>query len=391
MRTRTCVLLGTSLAAALAAGTPGLRAVKAQEDPAGKPPAPAAAKPQDAPAPAGDPAALVKSLGDPDDDVRRSAFDRLRSIGAPARGALEEGAKSTDTEVRWACQRLLRRLDAPAGAPKRGDRRLEFGDERDAAGPGTGGDRRPGAGFAFDDEEFRRSMEEMDRRMEELEKRFQDLPMHDFGGFRLEPGAPGAGAAVERRVIVDGDGERTDVRVAADGKVTVKILRKDAGGKAVDETFEAESLEALEKDHPEVHGKVKDLLGDRIDVRIGALPQWPRLPRPPRVPDAPRLGRLFERAEPKPVLGVSVSEVPPVLRTQLSLKEGEGIVVEEVLDGTPAERLGLRRHDVVLSVNGTAVGSVEDVRATVGKVEAGGDLRLRVLRGGRIEELAGKR
>jgi hypothetical protein len=386
MQTRSKALIGMSLSAALAAGGLGFAAARAQEggEPKPKDAAPAPAAPK-APAPAEDPAALVKALGDADYDVRTKAYDRLREAGASARPALEEGAKSQDPQVRWAANRLLRALD---GAPRRG-RRLEFEEERkdDAPAPAAGKDEREdgdadrdvdfGFRFSFDDEAFRRSMEEMGRRMKDLERRLRDLPAPDFGRmFRIETGAPSFHS--ERRVIVDRDGERIDLRVAGDGKVSVKIAKKDADGKPVVESIEAGSLEALEKEHPGIHAKVKDL--------VGSLQAWGRPHGSARGDEA-----LREPGAVKPVLGVLVSDVPGVLRTQLSIGDGEGMVVEQVTDGSLAARLGLRRHDVILSVNGTPVAEAGALREAAAKVKEGEEIRLRVLRGGKVEEISGKR
>jgi len=304
-------------AALLAAGTLGVVAASAQDKAQDKAP---------------DYGALVKSLGDDQFSVRTKAYEDLEKAGAAARAAIEEGSKSTDAQVKWSAERLLRRLDE--GAAPRGV--LRFGEE-------TG--RLP-------------EIQDIEQQFREMERRFEDLR----GNLRLEllPGNAG-GVRVERRAIVEKDGERIDATVGADGKVTVKVG---------DRTFEAKDMASLEKEHPEVAAKVKGLLGERIDVfGPGLLTATPR----------------------RPVLGVTLSAVPPVLRTQLSIAEGEGVVVEEVLPDTPAAKMGLRRHDVILAVNGTPVAAAPAVRAAVEAVKEGGELKLRILRGGKAEEIAGVR
>jgi membrane-associated protease RseP (regulator of RpoE activity) len=216
-----------------------------------------------------------------------------------------------------------------------------------------------------------RAFRDMDRRMEELQRRFEDLR----GGFRFEIGPGLPGARIERHAIMDRDGERIEARQEAGGKITVKVGTKGADGKTTEETFEAKDMEALAKEHPEIAEKVKPLIGDGA-----GLLEFDRLPG----------GRFLPRA-PRPALGVTVSEVPPVLRTQLSVGEGEGVVVEEVLPDTPAARLGLRRHDVILSVNGIPVSSAAGIRSALGAVKEGGALTLRILRGGKAEEVSGTR
>ncbi len=410
MQDRTKFVIGASLAAALAAGTLGFAAARAQEgsDPKSKPGS------KDA-APAAPPAtedfgALVKSLGDQDYAVRTRAYDRLNAAGAPARKALEEGAKSDDAQIRWSAGRLLRDTDGSSHRRMT----LHFQDDGDRPGPdapGQGPGAGPGPGWdldLFDDQDFHRSMETLRQRLQGLEQEFRDMTRdmtRDMGIRAGDLGRDlagrgffrsfnlGRGAGVERQVIVEKDGERTELRIGADGKVSVKLAHRDAGGKAVEESYEASSMDALGKEHPEVHAKVKDLAGEGIEIRsfAGPGPQG-QAPLAPAVPDDLRRALLrLNHPEAKPVLGVTVSEVPPVLRTQLSLRADEGVVVEEVKEGTTASRLCLRRHDVILSVNGIPVSSAEDCRSSVGAVKEGGDLRLRVLRGGKVEELSGTR
>lgn len=319
------------LIAALAAGTLGFAAY-AQEK-AAEPAAP-------------DYGALVKSLGDDQFAVRTKAYEDLEKAGAAARKSLEEGAKSTDAQVRWSAERLLRALDGKA--EPRGV--LRFGEDS-LKGP--------------DVADMDRAFRDMEGRMEELQKRFEDLR----GGFRLELPQPGPGTRGERHSIIIRDGERIDAREDADGKIQVKISAKGVDGKDAEQAFEAKDMETLEKEHPEVAKKVKGLLGNGYKI-------WD-------------FDGLFQA--PKPALGVTISPVPAVLRTQLSVKEGEGVVVEEVLPDTPAARLGLKRHDVILSVNGSPVADARGIRTAVESVKEGGALTLRILRGGKAEEIAGTR
>lgn len=405
MRTMTKVGFGTALAAAMTAGSLGIVAARAQDGADAKPPtAPAAVPaPVPAPAPAEDYGALVKSLGDADFAARTKAYDALKGAGAAARKALEEGAKSEDAQVRWSAGRLLREMDGAGGGLRR--RVLRFQDS--GGGPGTvvvePAPADPGARpfgdldfhfDMFDENEFRQSMDALRRRLEEMELRFRDLSKdatRDLSGRlpALRQWVAGQGPAVQRHVVVEKDGERTEFHQAEDGKVSVKLVRKGADGKPVEESYEAVNMDALQKDHPDAFAKVKDIAGPDIQTRIFTGPAGPGTPgwreKANELYDRLRLG------DGKPVLGVTVSEVPAVLRTQLSLRADEGIVVEDVKDGTPAARLGLKHHDVILSVNGIPVSSAEDCRSSVGAVKEGGDLKVRVLRGGKVEELAGSR
>ena len=53
-------------------------------------------------------------------------------------------------------------------------------------------------------------------------------------------------------------------------------------------------------------------------------------------------------------LGVSIGEVPEALAAQLSTK-GRGVLITNVVTGSPADKAGFQAHDVVLSVNGEPV------------------------------------
>ena len=51
-------------------------------------------------------------------------------------------------------------------------------------------------------------------------------------------------------------------------------------------------------------------------------------------------------------LGVAVQPAGPTLERQLELPPAQGLVVEGVAEGSPADRAGLRRHDILLELNG---------------------------------------
>ncbi len=53
-------------------------------------------------------------------------------------------------------------------------------------------------------------------------------------------------------------------------------------------------------------------------------------------------------------LGVSIDDVPDVLAAQLKTK-GRGVLISNVVTGSPADKAGFQAHDVILSVNGEAV------------------------------------
>lgn len=72
----------------------------------------------------------------------------------------------------------------------------------------------------------------------------------------------------------------------------------------------------------------------------------------------------------------------PVLRTQLQLAEDMGVVVEDVVPESPAEKAGLRKHDIILRSNDDVVDSMAILQQ---QVQKGGEkpIELQVLRLGK--------
>jgi S1-C subfamily serine protease len=117
-------------------------------------------------------------------------------------------------------------------------------------------------------------------------------------------------------------------------------------------------------------------------------PRRPELgPGPVRPPDfgppdrPPEFGpdqlppEFFE--EPSPFLGVFVEQA-----------SGGGLLILEVLPGSPAERAGLRAGDVIHSVNGERVSEFEQLREHVLHTGVGGLLELAIARGDRRMQIS---
>jgi serine protease Do len=63
-----------------------------------------------------------------------------------------------------------------------------------------------------------------------------------------------------------------------------------------------------------------------------------------------------------PRLGISADELTPQLANYFGVKEGKGVLVQEVEEGTPAEKAGLKAGDVIVKVNDKQIASVNDLR-----------------------------
>ena len=77
-------------------------------------------------------------------------------------------------------------------------------------------------------------------------------------------------------------------------------------------------------------------------------------------PDSPR-DELVIRAR-SPFVGAKVANLGPSLAHELRIDTStEGVVIVEVADGSPAQSVGLRRGDVVLTINNEKVGKTRDL------------------------------
>ncbi|HEY3381457.1 MAG TPA: Do family serine endopeptidase [Vicinamibacterales bacterium] len=86
-------------------------------------------------------------------------------------------------------------------------------------------------------------------------------------------------------------------------------------------------------------------------------------------------------------LGVSLREVDPDLRESLRLKDGDGALVEDVSPASPAERAGVRTYDLIVSVDGHAVNSDDDLIKTVSARDPGTGVRIRLVRNGHAQDV----
>lgn len=90
------------------------------------------------------------------------------------------------------------------------------------------------------------------------------------------------------------------------------------------------------------------------------------------------------KVEEGPWIGVSVGPADDVLRAQLNLPEGTGLVVTEVMEDGPAKQAGVEPHDILLSVNGQPLPAGEALTEAVkAHKPEGPPLALSLLRAGR--------
>jgi len=81
-------------------------------------------------------------------------------------------------------------------------------------------------------------------------------------------------------------------------------------------------------------------------------------------------------------LGVDTRDVTPDRLSALNLKEEHGVEVTMVDQDAPAGKAGIKEHDVIMSVNGSQVESVEQLRRMIHEIPPGRVVTLGVSRNG---------
>lgn len=86
-------------------------------------------------------------------------------------------------------------------------------------------------------------------------------------------------------------------------------------------------------------------------------------------------------------LGVQIGDLTPEFAEALGLEDVKGALVADVTSGSPAERGGLKRNDIILSVNGQKVTDSTSTTRLVAKLIANTQNKFEILRNGKPQTL----
>jgi serine protease Do len=86
-------------------------------------------------------------------------------------------------------------------------------------------------------------------------------------------------------------------------------------------------------------------------------------------------------------LGIGIQDVDPDLASAMSLPNADGVLVSDVEPGSPADKSGLQRGDVILTVDGKKTNSSTQLRNLIAEAGANKKVDLAILRGGKPQTL----
>jgi len=153
---------------------------------------------------------------------------------------------------------------------------------------------------------------------------------------------------------------RGDVIIAVDGKKvkdSVELRNMVAGiapGKSVEITL------------------IRDGREMQVKVRLGERPKGPES-------ESPAPAEKKEQMSKK--LGISIQTLTPDLAERLGYKNANGVVITDVMPGSPAGEAGLQRGDLIQEVNQKEIKSTNDFEKLVNDLSSGDVVALLIRRG----------
>jgi serine protease Do len=79
-------------------------------------------------------------------------------------------------------------------------------------------------------------------------------------------------------------------------------------------------------------------------------------------------------------LGVSIQDLDQELATAMGLDQTSGVLVSEVVEDSPAQKVGIKRGDVIRKINGKQVNNTGQLRSTVAALGAGTKITIDYIR-----------
>ncbi len=101
------------------------------------------------------------------------------------------------------------------------------------------------------------------------------------------------------------------------------------------------------------------------------------------------MAQLLEHGEVKRgILGVNIQDLTPEFAAAFDIETAQGALVSNVMEGSAAEKAGIKEGDVIVSLNDEPVRSAGDLRNKIGLMRVGEKIRLGIIRDGKPRNLS---
>ncbi len=87
------------------------------------------------------------------------------------------------------------------------------------------------------------------------------------------------------------------------------------------------------------------------------------------------------------MLGINIQNISSEIAERLELKDTKGVLVSNVQSGSAADKAGVKRRDVITSINGESVEDGNALRNKVAGTQPGTEITLKIVRDGEEQEL----
>lgn len=86
-------------------------------------------------------------------------------------------------------------------------------------------------------------------------------------------------------------------------------------------------------------------------------------------------------------LGILGQDITKDMADLLQLKDSQGVIVAHVENGSPAEKGGLKSHDILLQMNGKKIESYDSLRHEIAMLPPGNKVKFMVMRDGKVSDV----
>ena len=134
-------------------------------------------------------------------------------------------------------------------------------------------------------------------------------------------------------------------------------------------------------------GPLINLNGEVIGINTARIQQAEGIGFAVSVDTARNFVQQVVDQEPQPYIGISGLDISPAIAQQQGLPVDSGVLIIEVSPGTPAEESGVQPGDILLSMNGAGIETVQELQTELENYEPGDEVTLMLNRDGSETEI----